>query len=274
MFPQRVTSGPDDPRRAASEWLRANLPDRRIFLAGRVESWNLLWGGAFQPGGGLDPGDVQRTLGVFALRAYESTSAGYIEKWMRALAIDAVMLPAGDNFDEFGNLKGAAQFRETFRLLHEHSAGFAVYRIPRRQPGLARIVRVGELQPSPPLDLVNREADLDRFVAAVERGPDATAKVVFRNNNEFEVTGRLEKGEAYWIAMRHDDGWDAYCGDKQVNINVDAAGFMSIEAPPGEQRVRLYYRGTWPQRFGLLLTVLCGFGMFWAGVRNRLGAWS
>lgn len=259
--------------RAAAETVARQANGRRFFFAGRLESWSLLWDRTPQVGGGLDPSTLDLALGAAYLRTLRSDSAGYIEKWTRVFAVDGLVVPTSGQEAAFGSFRSRDELSRRLRNSGDLGQPFMILVTPRRDRGLADVIRTKDLEGISDADLLAREADLDRYVRALDEGPRATAKLTWHGPNQVEVQGRLGSGEAFWLAVRHDSGWEAYVGMNPAEVHRAPGGLMWVSAPPGEQRVRLYYRHPLAQKVGLLVAactlLLAGVWLFRPTVEVR-----
>ena len=131
-----------------------------------------------------------------------------------------------------------------------------IYRVPRRFPGLARVVntRVAEQLQSP-----RSNSDVEyvgAYADAMESGPDSPAIAHWISTDKMRIRARLSSGESVLVQVSYDPSWRAYAAGKRLAIQKDAFGFMRIGAPPGENDIRLTFELPLENLLGRIVSVL------------------
>ena len=103
------------------------------------------------------------------------------------------------------------------------------------------------------------EAEFIRVYAQlVEHGPDTPAALRWEGPDAMRIRAQLKPGEAVLVQVAWDPAWRAYSRGRPVPIRKDALGHMLIEAPSGEQELRLVFETPLENYVGRVLSVVCG----------------
>jgi hypothetical protein len=224
-----------------TKWMHDNMPDARALSAGSVRFWYNAWFDLAEVGGGSEQG----LLHPFVQPAqWEILGAEQPEpsiQWLQALGADAVIVHDKTSQEVYHDFAHPKKFAGLLPVLYDDQQGNVIYRVPRRFPGLARVVdtRTAE-QLGPP----RGNSDLERIRAyadAMEKGPDSPAPSRWVSTDEMHVHARLNPGQSLVVQVTYDPAWRAYSGSGRLTVHKDAWGFMRIDAPPGEHDVRLVF---------------------------------
>jgi hypothetical protein len=141
--------------------------------------------------------------------------------------------------------------------------GDIIYKVPRRFPGLARIVDARRMQALPPVPFSHKlTAPLRAYVEAVEAS-DSAVTSEWQDVSAMRLRGRAAPGESVLAQVTWDPGWHAY-GQGPLEISKDPIGFMLIRTPPGEFDIRLVYETPLESRIGgglMALAVAAAIGL-------------
>ena len=65
--------------------------------------------------------------------------------WLQALGTDAVIVPDNTSLDQYRDYAVPAKFRGLAPVLFDNNHGTVIYGIPRRYPGIGRVVNAGQI---------------------------------------------------------------------------------------------------------------------------------
>jgi uncharacterized membrane protein YfhO len=63
-------------------------------------------------------------------------------------------------------------------------------------------------------------------------------------------------GQAILVQESYDPAWQAWSNGKRLPLHADAMGFMVVEAPPGEDQIRLAFVMPFENRMGWALSAI------------------
>jgi hypothetical protein len=255
-----------------TDWLWKNMPDARVYPSGSVRFWFDTWHDLAELGGGSDQGvlntvtqDVQ-----WELKLGSNSQAAIL--WLQALGVD-VMYVSGLNSEEpYKDIHHPERFAGVTPVLFDDGRDNTLYRIPRRFPARARVVETawldGRKKPRFPDDVEYLRA----YVDVVENGPDSPVTLQRLNTDAMLLRARLSPGQAVLVQETYDPAWQAWSDGQRLPIHADAMGFMLVEAPPGENQIRLAFVMPFENRVGWVLTgisLLLLAALASQGVRTR-----
>jgi hypothetical protein len=166
-----------------------------------------------------------------------SDNADISIEWMRSLGVDAVVVNGPGSKEMYHDFQHPQKFAGKLPVLFDNQQGDVIYAVPRRFPGIARVVDAARLEAVKPFA---REPDLESlraYAAVVEQGPDAAATVVWQGSDSFRARATLQPGQALLIQESWDPAWHAWSAGREVPVRRDPMGFMMAAALPGEQDI-------------------------------------
>jgi uncharacterized membrane protein YfhO len=99
-------------------------------------------------------------------------------------------------------------------------------------------------------------ASLRAYADAIERGPDAPVTLTRDGTDAMRVGARLSAGQSILVQESYDPAWHAWSGRQLLRVRREAMGFLLIDAPPGDQEIRLEFVTPLENRVGRAITVL------------------
>jgi hypothetical protein len=220
-----------------------HLPGARVFATGSFRLWYNAWQDGAQVGGGSEQGLLNGVVSLAQWQIVRDTQAGRDIAWLQAMGADAVIVPQPGSGEIFHEYAAPGKFAGHLPVLHDDGQGTIVYRVPRRFPARARVVetrRVGNLEPIP-VSESNRPA-LEAYVAAIESGPDRAVEMRWESPASLRVRARLDPGQSLLVQESFDPSWRAWCEGRPVPVHADVAGFMRVDASPGDREVHLIFQ--------------------------------
>ena len=247
-----------------TDWIARNLPDARVFAAGSVRYWYNAWRNGAQVGGGSDQGLLNTVLVLAQWQVTRDNHPARDVAWLQDLGADAVVVTQGASQEVFHEYPFPSKFAGLLPVLYDDGHGDVIYRVPRRFPARARVVetrRMDALGPIPWDDA--NQAALAAYREAVENGPDSPVEMRWEGSGAVRLRARLREGESLLVQETYDPSWRAWCAGRPAAIRQDAMGYMLVDAPTGDQEVRLVFElprqnavGRWITAASLLVVAL------------------
>ena len=237
-------------------WLARNLPGARIHMASSLGFWSYAWQDVPQVGGVSDQGMGNQLVALANWQILKGAKPARDICWLQALGADAVVVHGARSQEVFHAMSDPSKFAGRLPVLLDSGEDDTVYRVPRRFPGLARVVgrsRVAALPPIPWDDA--NEAQLCAYADALERGPDSPAVCEWVSWRSLRIRTRVGEGESVVVQVSYDPGWRAYSAGRPLVIRKDVTGLMRIDPPPGEHEILLNFETPLENRIGRAISL-------------------
>jgi hypothetical protein len=248
---------PDHTRRVeyqVTRWLHQNLPESRIMVVGSVRFWYNAWFDLYELGGGSEQGTINLNSAV----SYNVVAAGgdtdHAILWLQAMGVDAVAVPDERSAEIYHDFVNPRMFEGKLDVLHDDGQGNRVYRVPRRFPGLARVVRKDRLRPIRRLDGAGNGEIVRAYAEAVEQDSPRAAQWHRETWERVRVRARLEPGELLVIQETYDPAWVATAAGQRVPMERDPLDFQVLDPGPGDHEILLEFTTPIENRVGQALT--------------------
>lgn len=256
-----VLSDPDYRRRVeyqVTDWIAKNLPGARSLATGSVRFWYDTWSDLAQMHGGSDQGLMNGLVqhAYFFVTNNPDASAGV--RLMQALGVDAVIVHDKNSQEIYHDYSNPRKFDGILTEIYNDHQGNIIYKTPRRYPGLAHIVEARQFQSLPPIQSVVELDRLRAYTDAVENGPDVRASAQWDGTDAMILHANLQPGQSILVQETYDPNWHAYASGRTLPVHADPVGFMWIEAPPGEQTIRLQFETPLENQIGWAVTLASG----------------
>ncbi len=237
-----------------TDWLWRNMPDARVCPSGSVRFWFDAWHDLAQLGGGSEQG----LLNPVPQQAQWEITGGSDSQpailWLQALGVDVMYVPGPNSEEPYKDIQHPGRFAGVTPLLYDDGQGNALYRIPRRYPARARVVEAARLDAQRPARTTYDAEYLRAYVDVVENGPDSPVALEREGTDAMRLRAKLSPGQAILVQETYDPAWQAWSNGQRLPLHADAMGFMVVEAPPGEQQIRLAFVMPVENRVGWVLT--------------------
>jgi hypothetical protein len=237
-----------------TDWLWKNMPDARVFPSGSVRFWFDAWHDLAELGGGSEQG----LLNPMAQDSQWEITGGSTPQpailWLQAMGVDVMYVPGPKSEEPYKDIQHPERFPGATPLLYDDGQGNALYRIPRRYPTRARVVDAARLAARRPPRTSYDEEYLRAYVDVVENGPDSPVTLERQGTDAMLLRAKLSPGQAILVQESYDPAWQAWSNGQRLAIHADAMGFMVVEAPPGEDQIRLAFLMPTENRVGWALT--------------------
>jgi hypothetical protein len=251
-----------------SEWFSKNMPDARIYPSGSVRFWFNAWHDLAQVGGGSEQGLLN---GMVAPAQWE-TNLGKESRptilWMQAMGADALYVSDHRSQEEYHDFVYPQKFAGALPVLYDDDKGNMLYRIPRRFAARVRVVDTAKIDASKAPRFNDDVEYLQRYVDAIEKGPDAPGTLTRRGTDAMVLRARVEAGQSVLVQESYDTPWRARSEGRELSVRKDTMGFMLIDAPPGDREIELEFVTPLENQVGRVVTgfTLVGLaGLFWMG---------
>ena len=229
------------PEYQLQQWLSAHLPGARVLVAGSVRQWYDTWHDLSQLGGSADLG-VNNGLAVAAeWQVLLGDNADTAIEWMRCLGVDAVAVNGPESAELYHDFRHPQKFAGRLPVLFDNHAGDLIYAVPRRFPGIARVVDLARLAAVPPFRREPALEHLRAYASVLEQGPDAPATVNWDGSDAFRAHATVAAGQALVIQESWDPAWRAWSAGSPVPLRRDPMGFILAAVPPGRHDIRFEF---------------------------------
>jgi hypothetical protein len=255
-----------------TNWLHTYYPDARVYAPGSIRFWYDAWFSLAQLGGGSEQGLLNP---MTAYAQWHITNGEGLEQallWLKALGTDLVIVSGPNSRQSYKDFPQPSRFTPLLKVYDYQDD--VIYRVPRRYPGLARVVDKARLTALPAL--IDREpliGELRQYVDVLEKGPEAPPDTHWLSNDELEVRGITGPGEAMAVAVSYDTPWRAYdAAGHALAVHPDFLGNLWIDTPPGDHIVRLRFELPFENMAGRAITLLALAATAWLFARALLAA--
>jgi hypothetical protein len=228
------------------DWLWRNFPEQRVLVSGSIRFWYNVWHDGQQADGGSLQGMLLPLTPSLQWRTLHDDRPELVRHWLQAMGIDIVVVPGPASQEIYKDFTYASMYDRNFPLLYDDGAGNRFYRVPRRVPGIVRIVDRGKVLAAPPIPDNFETAQIAAYAEAVEAVPPGggaldRAQGRWRGSDELDIDALSQPGDALSIEETFDPNWRAYVDGKLQPIDRDVAGLMLVDLGPGKHSVRLVF---------------------------------
>lgn len=258
-----------------TSWMATNMPEARAMAVGTVRFWYNAWHDLQQLGGGSEQGLLNPvTVPAYYYLALGEDTEGSIV-FMQSVGVDAIIVHDKNSQEPYKDFQHPEQFAGKLEVLHDSGQGDVIYRIPRRYPGLARVVDTAKLDALGPSAHEPGMAYLKPWAELIEKGPEAPTETQWRGPEVLDVKAPVAAGQSLMVLETYDRAWRAYANGKPVAIRRGPLNFMRLDPPPGTRELRLAFETPRENIVGwglTLITVVCWLGLLRAAWRKREAA--
>jgi hypothetical protein len=249
-----------------SEWFSKNMPDARIYPSGSVRFWFNAWHDLAQVGGGSEQG----LLNGMVVPAQWETNLGKESRpavlWMQAMGADALYVSDQRSQEEYHDFVYPQKFSGALPVLYDDGSGNVLYGIARRYAPRVRVVETAKIDAAKAPRFNDDIEYLQRYVDAIEKGPDAPGTLTRRGTDAMTLKARVEPGQSVLVQESYDTPWRARSEGRELPLRKDAMGFMVIDAPPGDREIELDFVTPLENQIGRVvtgITLLSLVGLLW-----------
>lgn len=246
------------PEFQVSKWMAENLPNARGFATGSIRYWYDAWHENEQLYGGSNQGLLHQLLPAAYWQIMQGDRADIATAWLKALGVDAVIVPDHSSAEIYHDYSHPEKFRGALPEVYNDHQGNIIYGVPRRFPGIARVVDLAGLSAISAPGTGDDLETLSRYVTTLEHGPDSPPTVHWHGYESVDVTASFSPGQALLVQETYDPAWRAYLNGKPLRIDHDAFGFMFVTPPPGTHVVTFRFETPLENWTGWIITALTG----------------
>lgn len=237
-----------------TKWVHEHLPGERVMPSGTVRFWFNAWFDNAQPDGGSAQGMLNQMLPMEEYQLTAGDRGDIALLWMEALGADAVIVPDKTSVEFYHDYRKPEKFRGLAPVLYDDQHGTVIYRVPRRYPGIGRVVDAAKLSAVGRIQGGDDSNTLARYVEAIEQDP---AAVQWNGFDEFDVQAQVSAGQTVLLQETYDPAWHAYENGKPLPVRAEPVmSFMLVEVPEGNHSIQLRFEAPLENRIGQAITLL------------------
>jgi hypothetical protein len=238
------------------DWMHQNMPHSRALAAGAVRFWYNVWHDLPHIGGGSEQGLLNPMVMPAQWEILLGDNFNLSLAWLQLFGADVALVNEPQSREHYHDYQYPLKFRGKLEVLHDDGAGNIIYKVPRRYIGLARVVDRARIEALPDIPGNGDEPSLSAWVDVIENGPEAPTVTEWLSTDELRVKGPIKEGESVFVQVSFDSNWRAYAGGQRLQIRRNKLGFMTIDAPPGTQEIRLHFPTPFSNQVGRALTIV------------------
>ena len=155
-----------------TDWVAKNLPGQRVFASGSIRFWYNAWHDLPQVGGGSEQGVLNMASVATQWVVTGDPDPDGTIAWLQAAGADAVIVHDEKSQEIYHDFPNPRKFAGRLDVLYDSGEGDVIYRVPRRFPGLARVVQTARIEAVPSIVAQPTNENVRPYVEAVERGPE------------------------------------------------------------------------------------------------------
>jgi len=251
-----------------ARWLEENLKGRRVLAPGSTGFYLPAFADVPQLGGGMDQGHINRLWPHIYYQLLSGEGAGEKEgeialMWLKAFGVDAICVSGPKSREFYKPFRNPHKFEGLLVELWREGDD-VIYRVPRRSPSLAHVIRREDLpgEPTGGLDV----APLRPYLAALDDPSLPQAGFVWRNHHAASISAILEKEQLLSVQISYHPGWKAAVNGQQRVVRKDGLGQMLIEPRcQGRCTVEITFDGGREYKVCRLVSLGCLLlGLLWA----------
>lgn len=234
-----------------ARWVHDNLPGERVLPSGSIRFWFDAWSDNAQPDGGSMQGMMNQIIPVATWEIERGARADLAVLWLQALGTSAVVVPSRESAEAYHDYSSPEKFRGVIPVLYDDRRGTVIYRIPRINPGIVRMVDDARMKEIGPIRGGDDREMLTRYVAAVEDPDQPAATMKWRSPDQAEIEAAANPGQSLLIQETWDPAWRAYENGRELPVRPEPVmGFMLLDLPPGVHTIDLRFPTPLENRVG------------------------
>jgi hypothetical protein len=172
-----------------------------------------------------------------------------------------VVVPSKTSPEAYRDYSSPEKFRGVTPVLYDDGRGTVIYRIPRINPGIVRIVDDARMREVGPIRSGDDKESLMKYVSAVEDPAQPAATMKWRGFDEAEIEAAAKPGQSLLIQETWDPGWHAYENGRELPVRLEPVmGFILIDLPVGVHAIDLRFRTPLENRVGEGLFLVSALG--------------
>ncbi|HLK62300.1 MAG TPA: hypothetical protein VKU19_02585 [Bryobacteraceae bacterium] len=239
-----------------ARWLDANLPGRRVYVAGSTSFWLNAFTDTPQLVGCCEQGQANPLLVELPFLIDYGVEQRYTEQsvaWLRAFGVQAMVVNGDTSTDVYKDIHSPERFAAYFPILHREN-GDTIYRVLPEDASLAHIVRAGEPVPigAPHVAGMNPSP----YVAAISGQSRAPASFEWTRGDTARIRTTIHRGDLVSVQLPWFRGWKASINGQRQIIERDGLGFLVIHPQcQGDCEIALRWTGPPDLPFAALISL-------------------
>jgi hypothetical protein len=224
------------PEYKMASWMDSHAAGGRVFVGGSYGFWTNVFSDVPQVSGGHEPTSLNPLQRMAAYEIYLDPDGERTVKWLRALGVSQVGVPASNTF------KHPEKFDSLLPLAWKDGAD-RIYQVPQRHPGLAHVISRQSLVSRTPADGLDTDP-LTPYLAALNDPALPDAEMHWLNFHQAQISAEVRPGQVISVQENYDPGWTATVKGQGTPVRADALGFLTVEPPcDGPCQVDLLWDG-------------------------------
>ena len=252
-----------------TDWIWTHMPDARVNTSGSVRFWFDTWHDLAELGGGSEQGLLNPLVQDVSWEILMGSRGELARLWLQAMGTDAMYVAHANSENPYKDGSHFERFAD-WPVLYDDGQGNTLYGTGRRWAARARVVDTARIRAIAEPWNIEDQAAIERYVDAVENGPDSAPTVERPSPDEMMVHARLSAGQSLLVQETWDAGWEAWDGGRRLAVSKDAMGFLLVAAPAGERTIRLEFPMPLENRVGWGVTALTVAGLGLLAFRRRV----
>jgi hypothetical protein len=239
-----------------SDWVAANRPDTRSQVTGTVRFWWNVWSNNAQIGGGSEQGLTNIKIMTMFWRIVIGEDAKTDILWLQAFGVDNLVVNDKTSVLPICDYTHPHKYIGALPVLWENGKGDWIYAVPRKHPGLARVVDTARLSSSRFPSTDDDIGSLQHYVDTLERSAPAAAQARWLKPDTLEVAAETAQGQSLVLQVAFDPSWHARENGHEYKVSEDAYGQVRIDLPPGQHKLELHFDTPLENQIGRGMTLL------------------
>ena len=239
-----------------SDWVANHRPNTRSQVTGTVRFWWNVWSNNAQIGGGSEQGLTNIKIMNMFWRIVLGADAKTDILWLQAFGVDNLLVNDKTSVLPICDFAYPHKYIGSLPVLWEDGKGNWIYGVPRKHPGLARVVDSVKYAKS---RYISGEEDieaLEQYVDTLERSAPAIAETRWLKPDTLEVSALTAEGQSIALQVAYDPSWHARENGTEFKVSEDAFGQVRIDLPPGQHKFQLHFDTPLENQIGRGLTLL------------------
>jgi hypothetical protein len=239
-----------------SDWLWKNMPDARVAPTGSVRFWFDAWHDLAQLGGGSEQGLLNKQVEPAQWESNLGPDTEPTVLWMQCMGVDAIYVSDKHSQEFFKDFQHPEKVAGKLPVLFDDGQGNTIYKVPRRYPARARVVDTAKFLALRPQRGNDDVEYLGYYANNIEQGPDVLPTLTREGPDAMLVHAKVDPGQSIVVQETYDPSWQATENGRGLAIRKDVMGFMLIDAPPGNDDIRLEFQTPLENTIGRVVTLL------------------
>jgi hypothetical protein len=245
-----------------TDWVHRHLPGVRCLSTGSVRFWYNTWYDLPQLGGSSEQGLLNPNSQFANAEAVLDDNIDAAIAWLQATGVGAVIVHDKTSLEVYHDWPKPDRFEGKLEKIY-NNAGDRIYRVPRRYEPLARVVDAAKIRAIAPSDSLMDYGLVQKYVDAVEHGPDSPVTLQRPDTDEMRLHARLQPGQLLLVQETYDPAWKAYVNGTAVPTAQDGMHFLLLDAGAGDRDVTLRFETPLENRAGQVIFFLSVIAVGW-----------